>query len=352
MRRTRSKRDTDGDNAFIRIRYPESKHTAENCCRFIECLPVPSGALAGEGKLLQLMDWQKKLIHGLWPITGAPRNEVLLSVARRNGKSVLLAAIMAFLLFNRHKQSQCVPGSLMVSAACNRDQASFIFDILSLWCSTVIDLHEKSDVTHYHRTIDILDSPGTRYKAIAANARAALGGQYSAVICDEIGFWKDNKLQLALRSGMASTPPDKRLFLQASTVPDQPEHFFFSELDYFSKHQYSPTHYALVMMTNPKVDPPNSEETWRKSNPSYGVLVHKESFESELESAQMFPQRLQGFVAYRCNAPIAPMVDDSARFLDRDAWDKCKGESQLKSGEPVVVAWIAPYLRALLQWWL
>lgn len=346
--RKRGRRKTDGDNAYLHIDYEESPHTAINCIRFIECLPVPSGALAGEGKLIQLMDWQKKLIRGIWPIASKPRNEVLLSIARRNGKSVLLAAIMTFLLFNKHEKSKPVQGALMVSAACNRDQASFVFDIISLWCSTVVELDDDSEVNNYLRTIDIISSKGTKYKAITANARAALGGQYSVVMCDEIGFWKDNKLQLALRSGMASTPSDgRRLFLQSSTVPDQPNHFFYDELRYFADRRKTADHYALVMITNPKTDPPDKVSTWKKSNPSYGVLVSKESFTSEYKSALAFPQRMLGFVAFRCNSPIAPLVDDSARFLDRNAWKACEGDTKLKEGEPIVVAWDASLSQSL-----
>ena len=342
----KSSRKHDGDNAYLHINYEESSSTATNCIRFIECLPVPSGALAGQGKLIKLMPWQRELIRGIYPDNKKPRNEVLLSIARRNGKSVTLAGIMCFLMFNKHKKSKAVPGSLMVSSACNRDQASIIFDILALWCATVIELNEASDVNHYHRIIEL--GHGSKYKAISASARAALGGQYSVVICDEVGYWRDNKLQLALRSGMASTPPDKRLFLQASTVPDSPTHFFFEELQYFAEQRSSPTHYALVKMTNPKIDPPNAEKTWKKSNPSYGVLVNKESFIDEYISAKNFPQRMQGFVAYRCNAPIAPLVDDSARFISPDLWESCKRkESKLYAGEKIVVAWDAASTRDL-----
>lgn len=344
----KSSRKHDGDNAYLHIDYQPSTSTATNCIRFIECLPVPSGALAGQGKLIKLMPWQRELIHGIYPDKGKPRNEVLLSIARRNGKSVTLAGIMCFLMFNTHKKSRPVPGSLMVSAACNREQASFIFDIIALWCSTVVELNEASDISHYHRVVNVLTSKGTKYKAIAANARAALGGQYSVVICDEIGFWRDNKLQLALRSGMASTPPEKRLFLQASTVPaDQENHFFYDELKYFAGNQSSPTHYALVRMTNPKVDAPNAERTWKKANPSYGILVNKESFVDEYRSAKNFPQRMQGFVSYRCNAPIAPMIDDTARFIATELWNTCKGDSKLLAGEQVVVAWDAASTRDL-----
>ena len=335
----KSSRKHDGDNAYLHIDYKESKHTAINCQRFIECLPVPSGSLAGEGQLIRLLDWQKQLIKGIWPIGAPPRNEVLLSVARRNGKSVLLAAIMTFICFNKHNKSKPVPGSLMVSCATCKEQAEFVFDIIALWCATVIELDEASDVSHYHKSIKILSSRGSKFKAISSGARQALGGQYAAVLCDEIGHWKKNDLQTALRSGMASTPPDKRLFLQASTCPENQDHWFFDELRYFLNHKESPDHYALVMLTDPTKDHPSKEETWIKSNPSYGKLIHKESFESEYRMASALPFRLQKFVAYRCNAPLAVLNDVSSRFLNRHQWDRCKGESQLKSGEPIVVSW-------------
>ena len=99
------------------------------------------------------------------------------------------------------------------------------------------------------------------------------------------------------------------------------------------------THYALVKITDPKKDPPNSEETWKKSNPSYGVLVNKESFVSEYESAKLFPQRLLGFVAYRCNALIAPLSDNTSRFTSREIWDGLKGNTEIEEASEIVCSW-------------
>lgn len=342
MRKQRSKPDADGANARYHIDYEPSPHTCENVINFIECLPVPSGALAGEGKLIKLMPWQRRLIENVWPRKGKNKNEVLLCVARRNGKTVFLAALMTFLLFNRHKKSAPAPGSLMVSAATNKEQAALTYDIIALWCATVIELYEASEVTHYHKTIDILTSEGTRYKAISSGSRQALGGNYAAIFCDEQGFARDNRLTSALRSGMASTPPDKRLFLQASTCPEDRNHFFYEELQYFADNKTNPRHYALVCMADPRVDPPNAERTWKKSNPSYGVLVHRESFVEEWSSAKSFPQRRQGFCAYRCNMPTGMIAVDEARFVSIEAWDKCKNaDNALIGGEQIVVAWDA-----------
>ena len=80
----------EGENAHLHLDYTESKSTATNCIRFIERLPVPSGALAGQDKLIKLMPWQKELIKGIWPEVGHMRNEVLICIPRRkrqDGKS-------------------------------------------------------------------------------------------------------------------------------------------------------------------------------------------------------------------------------------------------------------------------
>ena len=341
MRRARSRPDTDGYNARYHIKYKESEHTYENIIKFIECLPVPSGALAGEGNLLKLLPWQKRLIKKVWARDGSYKNEILLCIARRNGKTVFLAALLTFLLFNQHKKSKALPGSLMVSAATNQPQAALTFDIMALWCNTVIELNDRSDVVHNTKSINILDNPGVTYRAISAEARSALGGNYSVIFCDEIGHWRNNKLQLALRSGMASTPPDRRIFLQASTCPVEANHFFYQEVEYFAQNKSNPRTYALVCMADPRSDKPNAVATYKKSNPSYGVLVHKESFEEEYESAKNIPAKLEGYLAYRLNMPTGLLATDKSKFVTIDAWQKCKGKSKLLDGEQIVVAWDA-----------
>ena len=50
-----STRVRDGDNAYPHIDYKESRHTGRNAIKFIECLPIPSGSLAGEGQLIKMM---------------------------------------------------------------------------------------------------------------------------------------------------------------------------------------------------------------------------------------------------------------------------------------------------------
>ena len=99
-------------------------------------------------------------------------------------------------------------------------QARIIFNTIRLWCSTVLDLATDSIVRNFDGEVHRKSIEGVRYKAITSSPYSALGGNYAVVICDEVGHWRDNQLQVAIRHGMKSTPRDRRLFLQASTVPN------------------------------------------------------------------------------------------------------------------------------------
>ena len=192
-----------------------------------------------------------------------------------------------------------MPGSLFVSCACNKDQAAFIFDILALWASQVVELNQRSNVSHYYKTITLEEPRGVKFKSIGSNANAALGGSYAGIIVDEVAFHRSPKLTLALRSGLASAPADRRLFLQASTVPMEKEHWWYDELEHFADKKSTKSHYAFVKMADARRDDPSKEETWKKSNPSYGTLVQKDSFVSEWETCKISETKRFGFMGYR-----------------------------------------------------
>ena len=322
------------------IDYKASRYTHINCQRFIECLPIPGGHHCDGERTLKLLPWQVQILKGIWPTNKPNRTEVTISVARRNGKTVFLAAIMAFLLWNRHPQSKPIPGSRFVSAACNKDQARLVFNLLHGWCVQVAELGENANIKQFLGEIEILNSPGTIYAAIPASAKAALGGNYSAIFCDECGFWKSNDLMTALREGLASIPRDRRLFLSASTVPAEREHFFFEMIASALERGHTQDNYSYIAMAEPK-DDPSLESTWLKGNPSYGNLIYKESFEESWRQAVNMPQRRNSFRAYRLNVPVSPVDRDEDKFVSREVMDACKGEATLIDGEQVIVAWDA-----------
>ena len=95
----------------------------EKVCQFIEryCL-IPEGAQVGQP--MKQMPFQKKFILDIYD-NPAGTSRAYLSVARKNGKSALIAAIMLAHLVGPEAQQN----SQIISGARSRDQASLVFKL-------------------------------------------------------------------------------------------------------------------------------------------------------------------------------------------------------------------------------
>src|SRR5580765_724965 len=103
-------------------RTAKSKERAQDVIRFIELLTVPSGK--GQGKPFVLQEWQKRFIRDIYePVDANGRRVVrraVLSMARKNGKTALIAAIALAHLIG----PEAVPNGEIYSAANDKDQAA------------------------------------------------------------------------------------------------------------------------------------------------------------------------------------------------------------------------------------
>ena len=91
---------------------------------FIQCLTIPSGI--GAGQPFTLRPWQRRFIEDIYsPHVGGKRvvRRAILSMARKNGKTALIAAIALVHLVG----PEAIPNGEIYSAANDRDQASIIF---------------------------------------------------------------------------------------------------------------------------------------------------------------------------------------------------------------------------------
>ena len=99
----------------------------EKVCQFIEryCL-IPEGSKVGQP--IKLLDFQRKFVLNVYD-NPAGSSRAYLSVARKNGKSALIAAIVLAHLVGPEAQQN----SQIISGARSRDQASLVFKMLKRW---------------------------------------------------------------------------------------------------------------------------------------------------------------------------------------------------------------------------
>ena len=99
----------------------------EKICAFIEhyCL-IPEGAQVGQP--IRLMKFQRKFILDVFDNPHGT-SRAYLSVARKNGKSALIAAILLVHLVGPEARQN----SQIISGARSRDQASLVFKLAEKW---------------------------------------------------------------------------------------------------------------------------------------------------------------------------------------------------------------------------
>ena len=105
-------------------RTPQGKARAKAVIDFIERLTVPSGT--GQGKPFKLDAFQKLFIRDIYePHIGGNRavRRAILSIARKNGKTALIAAIVLAHLVG----PEAIVHGEIYSAANDRDQAGIVF---------------------------------------------------------------------------------------------------------------------------------------------------------------------------------------------------------------------------------
>jgi phage terminase large subunit-like protein len=147
-------------------RTPEGKRRAQNVTDFIERLTVPSGK--GQGQQFKLLPWQKKFIRDIYEPhrSSDGRRAVrraILSMARKNGKTALIATIALAHLVG----PEAIVHGEIYSAANDRDQAAIVFKFARQIVELEPELRAEIEVVPSTKTM-IGRRTGSVYRAISA----------------------------------------------------------------------------------------------------------------------------------------------------------------------------------------
>ena len=152
----------------------------EKVCQFIEryCL-IPEGSKVGQP--IKLLDFQRRFVLDVYD-NPAGTSRAYLSVARKNGKSALIAAIvLAHLVGPEAKQN-----SQIISGAQSRDQASLVFKLAEKMVRLSPQLSNIVRIVPSQKSLIGLPC-AVQYKAISAEARTAHGLSPTLAVLDEVG---------------------------------------------------------------------------------------------------------------------------------------------------------------------
>ena len=139
----------------------------------------------GRNDLLKLELWQKALVSVIFGILDENNyrqfREVVLVVARKNGKSLFAAAIAEYMSFLDNEY-----GAEVYCLAPKLEQADIIYSCFWQMCQQEEEIKSmiKSRKSDYY-----IESTNTSIKKIAFNAKKSDGFNPHLVVCDEIASW-------------------------------------------------------------------------------------------------------------------------------------------------------------------
>lgn len=270
-----------------------------------------------------LADWQRDDI--IRPLFGKVRWDAELrryvrlfrigwvELARKNGKSELLAGVALYLLVADGEE-----GAEIYGAAMDKDQARKVFDV-AMRMVQLSPILSKAVVVKAHEKRLIYEKTGSYYEVIAADAAGNLGHNPHGIIFDEVLTQRSADLWNALRTAMGTR--EQPLMLAATTAGNNPASFAAKEHAYCEKVQgrpsTDPTRFVYIRNTPKDVDW-RDEAGWDHANPALDDFLSRQALRDEAKEAEADPTKENSFRQFRLNQ----WVQQSTRWLSLHQWDQ------------------------------
>ncbi|ANG97774.1 terminase [Brucella pseudogrignonensis] len=295
---------------------------AERVIQFIELLRVPSGE--GQGGQLLLRPWQKQFISDLYAphdAKGLRRvRRALLSVARKNGKTAIIAAIALAHLIG----PEAIQNGEIYSAANDREQAAQVFKFIRQLVDADEELSQALDVVPSTKTV-VCKSNGSFYRALSAEAGTKHGLNPSVWIYDELAQSKNQELYEVMNTSQGAR--QEPLGIVISTQSPDPEHPLSKLIDdglvaddqTVLVHLYCADDDADIMDVN----------AWNAANPALGDFRSIE----DLKALAVQASRMKTMESSFRNLYLNQRVDQTSPLIPRSEWKACQTDGTLIAGE-------------------
>lgn len=160
---------------------PTKKLTrAERTMRFAELhLKIPEGKHVG--KPLRLYPFQEEFIYAIYDNPNTTRKAIL-SLARKNGKSALIACLLLSSLLGPEAKEN----SQIVSGAMSREQAALIFKLARKMIMQSEELQRLVKIVPSQKTLEGI-AKGVEFKSLANDGATTMGISPISILVDEAG---------------------------------------------------------------------------------------------------------------------------------------------------------------------
>ena len=300
---------------------------AERVIAFVECLTVPSGKGVGERFVLE--PFQKDFIKDVYaewsPSWKRKVRRAILSIARKNGKTALIAALVLCHLVG----PEAIQNAEIYSVANDREQAGQVFKMAAQMVRLDPELADFVKVVDSTKTISCYGN-GSFYRAMSAESGTKHGLNPTFWIYDELAQSKNRELYDTFETSQGAQ--DEPLGIVISTQSNDPMHPLSELIDDGLSGNDATIVCHLYTVPEDTVDIFNPK-CWKKANPALGAFRSMDDFEALAAKAY----RISGFENTFRNLYLNQRINIKKTIFTRRQWMACKGEARLEPGEDILL---------------
>lgn len=295
---------------------PRSEIEASRAAAIIEFIEtlcvVPEGA--GVGQPMVLADFQRDFIRAVYDNPSGSRR-AFLSIARKNGKSGLIAGLLLAHLVG----PEAVRNAQIVSGAMSRDQAALVFGLASKMVQLSPVLSEVVRIVPSGKRLIGLPL-NTEYRALAADGKTAHGLSPVLAILDEVGQVRGPQSDFVDAITTSQGAHAEPLLIAISTQAANDADLFSVWLD--DARVSADPRIVCHLYAAPDGADLLDESAWRAANPALGLFRS----EGDLREQMIQAQRMPSMENSARNLLLNQRVSIDAPFVSPDVWKACGAE--------------------------
>ena len=299
---------------------------------FAHALVVPAGKHVNTPLRLRKfqIDWIRAVYNPADDAGQRLVKQAVLSVARRNGKTLLAAVILLAHLAGPFKR----PNATIVSAATTRKQAGIVFRFVKDMVRVNAFLGKALKVIDSTKRI-VHRIDGSTYEAIAAEAGGQFGMGLALCVYDELAQAKNRDLYDALMTSLGSeTEP---LMMIISTQAPNDVHLLSELIDYgerINQGVITDPSFVCHLHTVPMEARIDDESQWKKANPGIGDYRDRRELRDAVKRAMEMPSQESTVRVYYLNQRVRAEMP----YLTRGVYEQNTGKvdiAMFTDGRPV-----------------
>lgn len=285
----------------------------ERVIAFIErYCKAPEGAHVGQPIVLE--DFQKKFILDVYDNPHGTHTAIL-SIARKNGKTALIAGILLAHLIG----PEAVQNSQIVSGALSRDQAAIVFKLAVKMINLNEDLQDLVHIIPSTKTLVGL-AKNVEFRALSAEGKTTHGLSPLLAILDESGQIKGPQDEFVDAVVTAQGAHEAPLLMVISTQAATDADLLSIWIDDALKGEDPKT--VCHLYTTPMEMDILDKESWKLSNPALGKFRSEPDMQKLAEKASRMPSAENTFRNLNLNQRVSTV----SPFIAKQTWDTCLGD--------------------------